>query len=117
MVVFITGFPPEYVMSLTAVDKLSHARDEPRVRNFEKSLDDFSRRFDKHAPHVRGLGSDLIILFRQAIKLRRSLIADYYSPKRKTISEKKLNAVRKQLAGIWPLGDRLYDIRIRLSTK
>lgn len=58
--VFITGFTPEYVMSLTAVDKLSLARDEPRVRNFEKSLDDFSRRFDKHAPHVRGLGSDLI---------------------------------------------------------
>jgi hypothetical protein len=115
--VFITAFPPEYVMSLTAVDKLSHARDEPRVRNFEKSLDDFSRRFDKHAPHVRGLGSDLIVLFRHAIELRRSLIADYHSPKRKTISEKKLNTIRKQLSEIWPLGDRLSNIKMCLSTK
>ena len=114
--VFITEFSPKYVMSLSAVDNLSVTRDEPIALDFEKSLDSFARRFDKHAPHVHKLGSDLIVLFKQAIVLRRSLVAEYHSNKHKTIADEKVSAIREQLAAIWPLEDRLYKIKSRLST-
>jgi len=115
--VFITEFSPKYVMSLSAVDNLSNTRDEPIALDFEKTLDGFASRFDKHAPHIHGLGSDLITLFRQGISLRRSLVAEYHSHNHKTIPDVKVHAMREELAAVWPLEGRLYKIKKLLSSK
>jgi hypothetical protein len=115
--VFITSFSPQYVMKPEKVDQLSKEREGPELEELEKSLDEFSELFDKHAPHIHGLGMRLVVVFKQGIEFRRALVAHYHSGDKTSLTEEEIQSLKKTLEEVYPIEKKLFELKARLKAK
>jgi hypothetical protein len=115
--VFITGFSKEYVMSVDGADRCTHSRDAPIIDEFAGMLDDVEKVFNRDAQVIRGLGSDMVVQFRQGIALRRKILEQYHSGSLDAVSEDDAMNVRQKLDALYNVENRVYTILKSLEQK
>jgi hypothetical protein len=107
---FFNGlFAISFLEGVKDADGFAKNRDNPTIDQFEKALDDVEKIFDNEAPKIRGLGSEMIVLFKQQIALRRKLIGD--SRNENAIKD---DDIKKMIARLEPL--RLVEQRFYMLT-
>jgi len=111
--VFVTRF----LESVDAADTFSAKRDNPVLLEFEETLDELEQTFDKEAPRLRGLGADMVILFKDGIALRRKILSDYLEGKLDTVSPEDIEAAREKFQEVYPLEHHLWELEKKLEKK
>lgn len=87
-------------------DHYTRYRDNPMLENFQKVLDNAEVVFDAAAPQIRGLGSDMVLLFKRQIAMRRTLIADAKAGK--LVGQRDVERIYEKLSA-------MHDVEWRLS--
>ena len=85
-------------------DAFANNRDNPVIDNFEKALDDIEKVFDNEAPNIRGLGSEMVMIFKQQIAPRRRLLIEARNGK--SITDSSIKQMKEQLEPLHSVEER-----------
>lgn len=108
---FFNGlFASQCLQEVSSADYFAHNRDIPIIDDFQKALDEIEETFDREAPKIRGLGSDIVILFKQQVAFRRNMLRDMEDGK--YFSEKKLEEIRSQLSPLEAVETRFENLTL-----
>jgi hypothetical protein len=104
---FFNGmFAAYFLKDVKSSDKYAELRDNQIIDQFEKTLNDVEKLFDNEAPKIRGLGSEMVTLFKQQIALRRKLISD--SRAGNAITSHNIEKLRARLEPLRSVEQRFY---------
>ena len=108
-ILFFNGvFAASLLRSIKSADDFTKDRDNPTIESFQKVLDNAEMVFDAAAPKIGGLGSEMVLLFKQQIALRRLLLAD--AEKGKFIDERDVALMMNKLQPLGAVEHRLSGL-------
>jgi len=108
---FFNGVFASHFLHGTDDNNLVEQRNNSILSRFNEVLDNAELEFEKNAPKIMDLGSEVTLLFKQQIAFRRHLIERAVAGQ--TIDEKDIRAISKKLEALKPVEHKFKTLSLK----